>query len=165
MSPFQSPPKSSSTPGDRASQPTARDAFYAGSATGATALIVEDDYGSRLALTTLLERGKLTVVAAPSGPVALDALEERNDIGIVLMDIVMPVMDGYETIAAIRLRPRFADLPIIAVTGKDDGERARCFAAGASDFVRKPIDSAALLTAIATWMTPAETETRENTQL
>jgi CheY-like chemotaxis protein len=150
-------------PGDEDIQETARTAFYAGVAAGATALVVEDDYGSRLALTTLLERGSLTVIAAPSGPVALDTLAERDDIGIVLMDIMMPVMDGYEGIATIRQRPQHADLPIIAVTGKGNGrERERCLEAGASDFVPKPIDSAALLAAIARLTSPAETRKRED---
>jgi CheY-like chemotaxis protein len=91
----------------------------------------------------------MTVVAADSGPGALDILEHRVDIGIVLMDIMMPVMDGYEAIAAIRKRPQSAELPIIAVSGKVvAGERERCIAAGASDYIPKPIDTAALLTAI-----------------
>lgn len=144
---------------------SSRDRFNAGVAAGATALIVDDDYRNTFALTVLLKRGRMTVVAANSGPIALGILEERVDIGIVLMDIMMPVMDGYQTMAAIRRQPRFVDLPIIAVTGKDDGEHARCLAAGASDYVRKPIDSAQLLTAIGTWLTPRETSTTEGLRL
>jgi CheY-like chemotaxis protein len=133
-----------------------RDRFYEGAAGGATALVVDDDYRNVFALTALLERGKMIVVAANSGPAALDILEHRVDIGIVLMDIMMPVMDGYEAMTAIRKRPRSAELPIIAISGKaDGGERERCIAAGASDYLPKPIDTAALMTAISRWLLTA----------
>jgi CheY-like chemotaxis protein len=123
--------------------------IYSGSSAGSTALVVEDDFGSRLALTALLERGKLRVVEADSGESALDALEAQDDVGIVLMDIMMPGMDGYETMAAIRERPALADLPIIAVTAKGgDGERHRCLEAGASDYIPKPVDATELLATI-----------------
>ena len=126
--------------------------FYAGSAAGATVLIVDDDFRNIFALTALLERGKLGVVAAESGPDALDILEHRTDIDIVLMDIMMPGLDGYQTIQEIRRRPRHADLPIIAVTGKVvGGERERCLAAGASDYIPKPVDTAELLAALKAW--------------
>jgi CheY-like chemotaxis protein len=83
-------------------------------------------------------------------------LEQRSDIDLVLMDIMMPGMDGYETMAAIRLRPTLADLPIVAVTGKVvTGERARCLAAGASDYIPKPVDSAELMQALKAWLPPA----------
>ena len=99
----------------------------------------------------------MSVVAVETGHTALDAFAERDDIAIVLMDIVMPIMDGYETMTAIRKRPRFAKLPIIAVTGKDTaGERERCIAAGASDYIPKPNDTPVLLSAIAAWMAPEE---------
>ena len=72
---------------------------------------------------------------------------------IVLMDIMMPVMDGYETMTEIRKRPRLTDLPIVAVTGKvADGERERCLAAGASDYIPKPVDTAELLEALSVWL-------------
>jgi CheY-like chemotaxis protein len=122
---------------------------YAAAAHGTTALVVEDDFRSRLALTALLERGRLTVVEANSGPAALETLQERDDVGIVLMDIMMPVMDGYETMTAIREQPQHADLPIIAVTAKDgQGERERCLAAGATHYLPKPVEAAKLLTAV-----------------
>jgi CheY-like chemotaxis protein len=140
---------------------SARDRFYEGAAAGATALIVEDDSSNVFALSALLERGGVTVVTADSGPDALDILEHRADIGIVLMDILMPVMDGYETIAAIRSRPQSAELPIIAITCKDGSERERCIAAGASDYIPKPIDTAALLTAISFWLMGATTPSPE----
>ena len=115
-------------------------------------LIVDDDFRNIFALTALLERGGLDVVAAESGADALAILEQRSDIDLVLMDIMMPGMDGYETMEAIRRLPRCADLPIIAVTGKVvGGERARCLAAGASDYIPKPVDTAELLGALNQW--------------
>jgi CheY-like chemotaxis protein len=147
-----------STPESESTTPAAREAFYRGSDAGATALVVEDDLRSRIALTALLERGKLNVVAAENGQDALETLRTREGVDLVLMDILMPGMDGYDTIIEIRSESRFERLPIIAVTAKGNGdERRRCLTAGASDFVRKPIDSATLLTAIATCMTPPET--------
>jgi CheY-like chemotaxis protein len=120
---------------------------------GATVLIVDDDFRNIFALTALLERGGLTVVAAQSGAAALAILDEREDVDIVLMDIMMPVMNGYETMTAIRSRPRFAALPIIAVTGKVvGGERERCIAGGASDYIPKPVDTAELLAALTLWL-------------
>ncbi len=128
------------------------DGFYKGEAAGTTVLIVDDDFRNIFALTALLERGKLIVVAAQSGPAALAILDERADIDLVLMDIMMPVMNGYETMTAIRQRPQFGDLPIIAVTGKVVGsERERCIAAGASDYIPKPVDTVELLGALAEW--------------
>jgi signal transduction histidine kinase/HAMP domain-containing protein/ActR/RegA family two-component response regulator len=128
-------------------------AFYEGSADGATVMIVDDDFRNVFALTALLERGKLNVVAAESGAAALAILDERSDIDIVLMDIMMPVMNGYETMTAIRAKPEWAEVPIIAVTGKVvGGERGRCLAAGASDYIPKPVDTAELLAALAEWL-------------
>lgn len=128
---------------------------------GRVALIVEDDYRSTLALTALLERSKLDVVSAPSGYAALDALTERDDIGIVVIDIMMPVFDGYSTIKAIRRRRGCAALPIIAVSAKyDDGnERERCLAAGASHFMPKPLEESQFLTTIAGCLPPAASAT------
>ena len=127
--------------------------FYAGSAAGSVVLIVDDDSRNIFALTALLERGKLSVVAAESGLDALEILEQRTDIDIVLMDIMMPGIDGYEAMRRIRNRPEHADLPIIAVTGKAaGGERARCLAAGASDYIPKPVDTAELLVALKAWL-------------
>jgi CheY-like chemotaxis protein len=134
-------------------RPAGREEFYSGSAAGSTVLIVDDDFRNIFALTALLERGKLEVVAAEGGAVALAVLERRHDIDIVLMDIMMPGMNGYETMKAIRRRPELADLPIIAVTGKVvGGERARCLAAGASGYIPKPVDSAELLQALTPWL-------------
>ncbi|MCW2746952.1 MAG: sensor hybrid histidine kinase [Nocardioidaceae bacterium] len=123
-------------------------------ATGATVLVVDDDFRNIFALTALLERGRARVLSAESGVAALNLLDSRSDIDIVLMDIMMPVMNGYETMTAIRERPQYADLPIIAVTAKViGGERERCIAAGASDYIPKPINTANLLSALGKWVT------------
>jgi CheY-like chemotaxis protein len=122
--------------------------------------MVEDDRNSRFALAVLLERVGLTVIAATNGAAALQTLKYTPDIEIVLMDIMMPIMDGYETMTAIRELPACRDLPIIAVTARvSDGERRRCIAAGASDYVPKPVNAAELLEAISRWL-PAEPEAR-----
>jgi CheY-like chemotaxis protein len=103
-------------------------------------------------LTALLERGNITVVSAESGDAALAILDEDGDVDIVLMDIMMPAMNGYETMAAIRTRPACERVPIIAVTAKvNPGERDRCMAAGASDYISKPVDTAELLAALDPW--------------
>ena len=139
---------------------TSRDRFYAGAAAGATALIVEDDYRNVFALTALLERGRINVITAESGAVALNILQHRIGIGIVLMDIMMPVMDGYTAIRAIRSHTQFNSIPIIAVTSKVvAGERERCLDAGASDYVPKPVNTAELLNAITPWLPGTERPT------
>jgi signal transduction histidine kinase/ActR/RegA family two-component response regulator len=137
--------------------PTSRAAaaveLYKGVRPNATVLIVDDDFRNRFALTALLERGQLNVVEAGDGQAALDILEERSDVDLVLMDIMMPAMNGYETIAAIRSRPAYAAIPILAVTGKVvAGERDRCLAAGASGYIAKPVDAAELLEAVTLWI-------------
>ncbi|CAN5369417.1 hypothetical protein BH09ACT10_BH09ACT10_29070 [soil metagenome] len=122
-------------------------------ATGVTVLVVDDDFRNIFALTALLERGGAKVLAAESGVAALNLLDARSDIDVVLMDIMMPVMNGYETMTAIRERPQLVDLPVIAVTAKViGGERERCIAAGASDYIPKPINTATLLSALGKWV-------------
>jgi CheY-like chemotaxis protein len=119
---------------------------------GPTILVVDDDFRNTFALTALLERGH-TVILADSGPEALELLERTCDIDVVLMDIMMPLMDGYDTIKAIRTLDQFRELPIIAVTGKVmPGERERCIEAGANDYVPKPVDSAELFAALRPWL-------------
>ena len=147
-------------PGDgrqaQAAQASPREDLDQSVATGTTALIVEDDQNSRFALSVLLERAQITVIATTNGAAALQTLKRNAGINIVLMDIMMPIMDGYETMTAIRKIPAHKDLPIIAVTAKvTDGERKRCIAAGASDYIPKPVDAAELLKAISRWR-PAE---------
>jgi CheY-like chemotaxis protein len=138
---------------DPESQATSRAEFYQGACAGLTALVVDDNQLNRFALTALLQRGSMTVHAVAGGADALEALEQTADIDIVLMDIMMPVMDGYQTMAAIRERPDRRDLPIIAVTATEtSGEHERCTAAGASAYIAKPIKSAELLAAISHWL-------------
>jgi signal transduction histidine kinase/DNA-binding response OmpR family regulator len=116
-------------------------------------LIVDDDYRNIFALSALLERANAEVLAAESGAEALATLERVPDISIVLMDIMMPIMDGYETMRAIRGLEQFKTLPMIAVTGKVmAGERQRCIDAGANDYAAKPIDTSELLTAVKQWV-------------
>jgi signal transduction histidine kinase/HAMP domain-containing protein/ActR/RegA family two-component response regulator len=128
------------------------DAFYGGAAAGAKVLIVDDDFRNVFALTALLERGEVRVVSAECGADALAIFDTDGDIDIVLMDIMMPGMNGYETMAAIRARPAGAGVPIIAVTAKvSESERDRCLEAGASDYIPKPVDTADLLAALDPW--------------
>ena len=122
--------------------------------------MVDDDFRNIFAMTALLERANATVTVAESGFDALAILERAGDIDIVLMDIMMPVMDGYATIRAIRAQDAFKALPIVALTGKVmPGERQRCLDAGANDFVPKPVDVAELIAALEPWL-PAAAATR-----
>jgi signal transduction histidine kinase/CheY-like chemotaxis protein/HAMP domain-containing protein len=124
---------------------------------GLKVLVVDDDFRNIFAMTALLERGLADVTVAESGPEAIAALDRTPEIDLVLMDIMMPGMDGYATMRAIRSDQRFTALPIIAVTGKVvAGERQRCLDAGANDYVPKPVDTIELLTAIGPWL-PAMT--------
>ena len=128
-------------------------ALHASIISGVKILVVDDDPRNIFALSTLLERGHADVRAADSGAAALAALEKDPKIDIVLMDIMMPFMDGYETIGAIRCLEQFRALPIIAVTGKVvTGERQRCLDAGANDYVPKPVDTAELFAALRPWL-------------
>jgi signal transduction histidine kinase/CheY-like chemotaxis protein/HAMP domain-containing protein len=121
--------------------------------TGLEVLVVDDDFRNIFALTALLERGHAVVTAAESGAEAITALEESPGIDVVLMDIMMPGMDGYTTMRAIRELDQFKSLPIIAVTGKVvGGERERCVEAGATDYVPKPVNTVELLAAIEPWL-------------
>ncbi len=120
---------------------------------GTKVLVVDDDYRNIFAMTALLERGHADVIPAESGSDAIAILEGRTDIDIVLMDIMMPVMDGYATMRAIRSIDHLKSLPIIAVTGKVmSGERKRCIDAGANDYVPKPVDTSELNAVIGPWL-------------
>lgn len=119
---------------------------------GMKVLVVDDDFRNIFAMTALLERGHAEVVAADSGLAAIAVLQDDPEIDIVLMDIMMPFMDGYATIRAIRSIDRFKSLPIIAVTAKVLlGERERCIDAGADDYVTKPVDVVAFFTKLSLW--------------
>ncbi|MDX6630305.1 MAG: hypothetical protein QOH00_2551 [Gaiellales bacterium] len=123
---------------------------------GRTILVVDDDFRNIFAMTALLERGHARVLTAESGADAIAALRETPSVDLVLMDIMMPEMDGYATMRAIREHSEFKALPIIAVTGKVvDGERERCVSAGANDYVAKPVDTDRLLAAVDRWLAPA----------
>ncbi|HEY5059108.1 MAG TPA: response regulator [Gaiellaceae bacterium] len=124
-----------------------------GAIDGVKILLVDDDLRNVFALRALLERGHADLTIVSSGAEALAALEQKPDIEIVLMDVLMPVTDGYDTIRAIRRIDRFKSLPVIAVTGKATaGERQRCLDAGATDYVAKPVDTAELIAALRPWL-------------
>jgi hypothetical protein len=116
-------------------------------------LVVDDDIRNVFALTSVLERHKMDVLSAESGKAALDLLEKDPGVDIVLMDIMLPEMDGYDTIRAIRKFPQFRSLPIIALTAKAmKGDREKCIEAGASDYIAKPVDTEQLLTLLRVWL-------------
>jgi len=120
---------------------------------GRKVLVVDDDIRNVFALTSVLERHKMDVVSAESGKAALDALDKDPGVDIVLMDIMLPEMDGYDTIRAIRKIPPFRSLPIIALTAKAmKGDREKCIEAGASDYIAKPVDTEQLLTLLRVWL-------------
>jgi CheY-like chemotaxis protein len=120
---------------------------------GTRVLLVDDDYRNLFAIKALLERTKAAVKIAGSGADALYTLQRTPEIDIVLMDIMMPNMDGYATIRKIRTSEVFGSLPIIAVTARvNAGERERCLDAGANDYVPKPVNTAELVSAIRPWL-------------
>ena len=113
---------------------------------GRRILLVDDDLRNSFALSKVLKKAGLDVKLAENGKAALDMLAGAPDIELVLMDIMMPVMDGYETMAQIRVQPQFQNLPIVALTAKAMVEdRAKCIKAGANDYLAKPIDTDRLL--------------------
>jgi len=120
---------------------------------GKKVLLVDDDIRNIFAMTSVLERFKMNVVSAENGRDAIDVLLKTKDIDIVLMDIMLPTMDGYETTRAIREISDFKDLPIIAVTAKAmKGDREKCIAAGASDYLSKPVDTEHLRSVLRLWL-------------
>ncbi|WP_371878308.1 HAMP domain-containing protein [Myxococcus landrumensis] len=120
---------------------------------GKKVLVVDDDMRNIFALTSVLENHGMQVVFAENGRAAIETLEHHRDVDVVLMDVMMPEMDGYETMRAIRKDARYASLPIIAVTAKAlKDDREKCMAAGASDYLPKPVDTDKLLELIRLWV-------------
>ena len=116
-------------------------------------LVVDDDVRNIFALSSLLERRGMRVLTASTGREAIATLESTPEVALALMDIMMPEMDGYETIQAIRRNPSFRRLPIIALTAKAmKGDREKCINAGASDYVTKPVDSDQLISLLRVWL-------------
>jgi hypothetical protein len=118
-----------------------------------TVLLVDDDARNIFALSSVLERRGMEVLTATTGNEAIAVLRSRTDVAIVLMDIMMPGMDGYETIQAIRSDPTYRRLPILALTAKAmKGDREKCLEAGASDYLAKPVNIQQLMSALRMWL-------------
>ena len=120
---------------------------------GKKVVVVDDDVRNIFALSSVLERRGMTVLSASTGREAIALLETTADVAIVLMDIMMPEMDGYETMQVIRQNPTFRRLPIIALTAKAmKGDREKCLEAGASEYLAKPVNTEQLLSALRMWL-------------
>jgi CheY-like chemotaxis protein len=120
---------------------------------GKTVLLVDDDARNIFALSSVLERRGMQVLTATTGNEAIALVESTPDLAIVLMDIMMPEMDGYQTMQVIRANPGFRRLPIIALTAKAmKGDREKCLDAGASDYLAKPVNTEQLLSALRMWL-------------
>ncbi|MFB8203924.1 HAMP domain-containing protein, partial [Kitasatospora purpeofusca] len=121
---------------------------------GEQVLIVDDDVRNVFALTSVLEQHGLTVLYAENGREGIEMLEQHENVALVLMDIMMPEMDGYATTEAIRRMPQFAGLPIIALTAKAmKGDKEKSLAAGATDHITKPVETDHLLSVMHEWLT------------
>jgi CheY-like chemotaxis protein len=120
---------------------------------GRKVLLVDDDARNIFALSSVLERRGMQVLTATTGREAIELLETTSDVAIVLMDIMMPEMDGYETMGVIRNKAEFRRLPIVALTAKAmKGDREKCLEAGASDYLAKPVNTEQLLSALRMWL-------------
>ncbi|MBI5848836.1 MAG: response regulator [Nitrospirae bacterium] len=120
---------------------------------GKKVLLVDDDMRNVFSLSSILSDKNMVIIEAENGKEALARIREHQDINIVLMDIMMPEMDGYEAIRAIRLDPRCRNLPIIAMTAKAmAGDQEKCIQAGASDYISKPLDIEKLLSLLRVWL-------------
>jgi HAMP domain-containing protein/CheY-like chemotaxis protein/signal transduction histidine kinase len=120
---------------------------------GRTVLLVDDDARNIFALSSVLERRGMRVLTASTGSEAIELMESTPNVAIVLMDIMMPEMDGYQTMRVIREKPGYRRLPIIALTAKAmKGDREKCLEAGASDYLAKPVNTEQLLSALRMWL-------------
>ncbi|MCE9658365.1 MAG: response regulator, partial [Burkholderiales bacterium] len=120
---------------------------------GRKVLVVDDDARNIFALTSLLENHEMDVISATNGRHAIELIQRTPDISMVLMDIMMPDMDGYETMREIRREARFRTLPILALTAKAmKGDREKCLDAGASDYIAKPVNTDQLLSLMRVWL-------------
>ncbi|HEX2761521.1 MAG TPA: response regulator, partial [Rhizomicrobium sp.] len=120
---------------------------------GRTVLLVDDDPRNIFALSSALERRGMRVLTATTGMEAIELVKSTPELAIVLMDIMMPEMDGYQTIGRIREEPAYRRLPIIALTAKAmKGDREKCLEAGASDYLAKPVNTEQLLSALRMWL-------------
>jgi CheY-like chemotaxis protein len=116
-------------------------------------LVVDDDARNIFALTTVLENYEMEVVSVTNGREAIETIQNSPGLKIVLMDIMMPEMDGYQTIREIRKNPQFRSLPILALTAKAmKGDREKCLEAGASDYIAKPVNTDQLLSLLRVWL-------------
>ncbi|HEY9651525.1 MAG TPA: response regulator, partial [Coleofasciculaceae cyanobacterium] len=120
---------------------------------GKRVLIVDDDVRNIFALTSMLERHHMVVQYAENGRDAVELLQSTENFDVILMDVMMPEMDGYETTRTIRQMPQFTSLPIIALTAKAmKGDREKCIESGASDYITKPVDTEQLLSLLRVWL-------------
>jgi CheY-like chemotaxis protein len=120
---------------------------------GKKVLIVDDDIRNIFAMTSILEPHQMQILSAETGKSAIESLQDDPSIDVVLMDIMMPDMDGYDTMRAIRKLAKFRSLPIIALTAKAmKGDREKCIEAGASDYISKPVDTEQLLAMLRVWL-------------
>ncbi|MGW0300216.1 response regulator, partial [Streptomyces anthocyanicus] len=120
---------------------------------GRTVLVVDDDARNLFALSGILELHGFRVLHAENGRRGIEALVDHPEVALVLMDVMMPEMDGYTATAEIRRIPRYAELPIIAVTAKAmPGDREKSLASGASDYVTKPVDTQDLIACVRRWL-------------
>jgi CheY-like chemotaxis protein len=120
---------------------------------GRKVLVVDDDARNIFALTTVLENQEMEVLSATNGRQAIEIINATPDLSVVLMDIMMPEMDGYETMREIRKDPRFRTLPILSLTAKAmKGDREKCLEAGASDYIAKPVNTDQLLSLLRVWL-------------
>ena len=120
---------------------------------GRKVLVVDDDARNIFALTSLLERHGIDVISATNGRQAIELIQSTPDLSMVLMDIMMPEMDGYQTMAEIRKNPQFRTLPMLALTAKAmKGDREKCLDAGASDYIAKPVNTDQLLSLMRVWL-------------